>query len=76
MITFTNLHLLKAMILRFNLSTLGLHISAMYLQFSTFQKYLDMIFLPSLSSELATHFGMPFLSNKGEEYKMKYAAIL
>jgi len=48
----------------------------MYLQFSAFQKYLDMIFLPSLSSELATHFGMPFLSNKGEEYKMKYAAIL
>jgi len=48
----------------------------MYLQFSAFQKYLDMIFLPSLSSELAMHFGMPFLCNKGEEYKMKYAAIL
>jgi len=29
-----------------------------------------MIFLPSISSELAAHFGMPLFSNKDEEYKM------
>ena len=41
--------------------------TAIYLQPVTLRKCLDMVFLPSLSSELAAHFGMPLLSNKGEE---------
>jgi hypothetical protein len=46
-----------------------LQIAAIYPKPVTLRKCLDMIFLPSFSSELAAHFGMPFVSNKDEEYR-------